>query len=112
MRARAVSGRNGARADDEIAVHEARGLARRDAAKRLIEVELEALVLAGASRSGDACKDRARPVTEPDPVDALAVAMQDGPAQDDPVSRKIVARAHRDGVPIRIGSQHIQRLGR
>src|ERR1700761_6763397 len=104
-------GRGGDRAvaDDRLAVHQHRGLARRGGVEGLVEPQLERLV--AARRGGtERRRERRRVVTEADVVDPAAVAVEDRVANLDPPRFDVLAGADRDRVGGGVGGDDVPRL--
>src|SRR4051812_50187695 len=83
-------------AHDHRAVHETRGLARRDAVGRLRQLEPQLLVAPG--RGADGAVDRPRAVAELDAVHALAGPSKLGVTHSDAPPREVLVVADDDAV--------------
>jgi len=101
---------DGAVADDELAVIQARDLPGRGALGRLEQLDLNRTMLAGGGGSGEAATQARASVADLDRVDALAVAVERHVADAHGAREQLIARTDRDGVRHGVGREHVQRL--
>src|SRR5215211_1174306 len=100
-------------AEDEVAVHEARRLPRRNPVGGLGQRDRQLLVAPGPVQLAlEAALDRPGAVAEPYPVDAAPLAVQPRIAHAHSGRGELLARPDDDAVRLRLGGQHVERLRR